>query len=49
MIEEDSCQLGYRDLTATDNNLQKILIKQIEESDPLNKRKTSFAKLDERS
>ncbi|KAL6431926.1 hypothetical protein ACFW04_007427 [Cataglyphis niger] len=38
-------QLGYRDLAATDNDLQKIL-KAIEESDTL-ERKTSFVKLDE--
>lgn len=39
-------QLGYRDLAATDNDLQKIL-KQIEEADTPEERKTSIAKLDE--
>lgn len=39
-------QLGYRDLAATDNDLQKIL-KQIEETDTSDERKTPFAKLDE--
>ncbi|XP_011259446.2 histone PARylation factor 1 isoform X1 [Camponotus floridanus] len=39
-------QLGYRDLAATDNDLQKIL-KQIEEAGTSDERKTSFVKLDE--
>ncbi|EFN87239.1 UPF0609 protein C4orf27-like protein [Harpegnathos saltator] len=39
-------QLGYRDLAATDNILQKIL-KQIEEADTQEKRKTSITQLDE--
>ncbi|XP_011163707.2 histone PARylation factor 1 [Solenopsis invicta] len=39
-------QLGYRDLAATDNDLQKIL-KQIEEATTPEERKTPIAKLDE--
>ncbi|EGI70312.1 PREDICTED: UPF0609 protein C4orf27 homolog [Acromyrmex echinatior] len=39
-------QLGYRDLAATDNDLQKIL-KQIEEADTPEDRKMPIAKLDE--
>ncbi|XP_018405538.1 PREDICTED: histone PARylation factor 1 [Cyphomyrmex costatus] len=39
-------QLGYRDLAATDNDLQKIL-KQIEEAGTPEDRKISIAKLDE--
>ncbi|XP_072761528.1 histone PARylation factor 1 [Anoplolepis gracilipes] len=39
-------QLGYRDLAATDKDLQQIL-KQIEESNSSDERKTPFAKLDE--
>ncbi|XP_012542997.1 histone PARylation factor 1 [Monomorium pharaonis] len=39
-------QLGYRDLAATDNDLQKIL-KQIEEATTSEERKTPMAKLDE--
>ncbi|XP_032691319.1 histone PARylation factor 1 isoform X2 [Odontomachus brunneus] len=39
-------QLGYRDLAATDNELQKIL-KQIEEASTLDKRKASITQLDE--
>ncbi|KMR04850.1 hypothetical protein RF55_407 [Lasius niger] len=43
---EKKTQLGYRDLAATDNDLQKIL-KQIEEAGTSDERKTPFAKLDE--
>jgi len=39
-------QLGYRELSATDNDLQKIL-KQIEEADTPEERITPIAKLDE--
>lgn len=39
-------QLGYRDLAATDNDLQKIL-KQIEEAGTSDERKTSLVKLEE--